>query len=97
MISGRAKAVSSHVFRIRQMVFAIPLAWRRLRMPGSVQHTCDLFSNLIFKFRNTIEVEVALPCEACSLQMCVKHLQSKTPLTLRFSKGAVNYEANSEA
>src|SRR5579864_8673330 len=79
-ISGRAKAVSSHEFRISQLVLAMSLAWRRLRSQGSVQCTCDLFSNFVFQFCKTIYVEVALPCEGCDLQMCIEHLQSKTPL-----------------
>ena len=56
----------------------------------------DLFGNLILNVGQTLEIEIALPSETRGPQMCVKHLQRKTPLPLRFLDGAMDYKADTE-
>src|ERR1700691_849746 len=66
-IARGAKAVAAHEVRVCRLVPAISLRLRSLRAQRPVQCSRDLTGNVVLKFGEAGDIEVALPCEACSL------------------------------
>src|SRR4029077_11853976 len=96
-IAGGAKLVSTHEFRISEVILAVAQALHRLLLQWPVQCTRYLPGNLVFQLGETIHIQIAPTWEARALQIGVVHLQRKTPLSFRFSDGAVDHKADSEA